>query len=345
MPDDIRYEYTSVRAVRGMENRAIAKAQKDGGWELVDQTHGMLQTTLNFRRVKPETFLSKAWNAFRGGGIMENTGSRRAQTTGQWRPTVSFWVTAVILFVLLLAAASSTGVAGILIVLGLFALLTGLYAFLFKRRSWAGLPTRKMAGAAAVGGLVITLVGGAVNGPAAATPADAKNVAAVAELTATPTPTATEASPALTECVDEESTRQYQDEIFVCTVNDTDDLVWMEKTASEKLVADRAAEKAAAKKAAAEKAAAEKAAAKKAAAKKAAAKKKAAEKAAAEEAAAAEAAAEQAAAEEAAAEQAQQAPVYVHPGAFCSGGVGVSKTGKPMVCAPASDGRNRWQSQ
>ena len=34
----------------------------------------------------------------------------------------------------------------------------------------------------------------------------------------------------------------------------------------------------------------------------------------------------------------------VHPGAFCSGGTGVSKTGKPMVCAPAKDGRNRWQS-
>lgn len=34
----------------------------------------------------------------------------------------------------------------------------------------------------------------------------------------------------------------------------------------------------------------------------------------------------------------------VHPGAYCSGGTGVSKTGKPMVCAPAKDGRNRWQS-
>ncbi|KAB1501447.1 hypothetical protein F7230_09535 [Corynebacterium sp. 320] len=34
----------------------------------------------------------------------------------------------------------------------------------------------------------------------------------------------------------------------------------------------------------------------------------------------------------------------VHPGAYCSGGTGVSKTGKPMVCALASDGRMRWQS-
>lgn len=34
----------------------------------------------------------------------------------------------------------------------------------------------------------------------------------------------------------------------------------------------------------------------------------------------------------------------VHPGAFCDGGTGVSKTGKPMICAPATDGRNRWQA-
>jgi hypothetical protein len=35
----------------------------------------------------------------------------------------------------------------------------------------------------------------------------------------------------------------------------------------------------------------------------------------------------------------------VHPGAFCDPpGSGVSKTGKPMVCGPASDGRNRWKS-
>lgn len=35
---------------------------------------------------------------------------------------------------------------------------------------------------------------------------------------------------------------------------------------------------------------------------------------------------------------------YVHPGSFCNGGTGVSKKGVPMVCAPGSDGRNRWQS-
>jgi hypothetical protein len=34
----------------------------------------------------------------------------------------------------------------------------------------------------------------------------------------------------------------------------------------------------------------------------------------------------------------------VTPGSFCDPpGTGVSKTGKPMVCAPGSDGRNRWR--
>lgn len=65
MSDDIKYEYKSVQAVRGMEKRSIAKVQQKDGWELVDQTHGTLRTTLNFRRVKPEAFQSKAWDAFR----------------------------------------------------------------------------------------------------------------------------------------------------------------------------------------------------------------------------------------------------------------------------------------
>ena len=34
----------------------------------------------------------------------------------------------------------------------------------------------------------------------------------------------------------------------------------------------------------------------------------------------------------------------VKPGAFCSGGTGVTSAGTPMVCAPGSDGRNRWKA-
>lgn len=66
MSDDVRYEYKSVQAVRGLESRSIAKARAEGGWELVDQTQGTLRTTLKFRRVKPETSLAKVWRVFRG---------------------------------------------------------------------------------------------------------------------------------------------------------------------------------------------------------------------------------------------------------------------------------------
>lgn len=66
MSDDIKYEYKSVQAVSGLESRSIAKERREGHWELVDQTQGTLRTTLKFRRVKPETSLSKAWVAFRG---------------------------------------------------------------------------------------------------------------------------------------------------------------------------------------------------------------------------------------------------------------------------------------
>jgi len=35
-----------------------------------------------------------------------------------------------------------------------------------------------------------------------------------------------------------------------------------------------------------------------------------------------------------------------HPGSYCStpGAVGVTVNGTPMVCAPGSDGKDRWQS-
>jgi hypothetical protein len=68
--DDVRYEYTSARALRGTEARTIAKAAKDG-WELDSQTQGTLRTELTFRRVKPKNawqlcvaFFAAHWSAF-----------------------------------------------------------------------------------------------------------------------------------------------------------------------------------------------------------------------------------------------------------------------------------------
>lgn len=38
-------------------------------------------------------------------------------------------------------------------------------------------------------------------------------------------------------------------------------------------------------------------------------------------------------------------PQVAHPGAFCDAGqTGVTDRGTPMVCGPASDGRNRWHA-
>lgn len=49
---DVRYEFKSVKAMRGTEGRSIAKWQTQG-WELVSRDNATLHTTLNFRKVKP----------------------------------------------------------------------------------------------------------------------------------------------------------------------------------------------------------------------------------------------------------------------------------------------------
>ncbi|WP_316743780.1 DUF4839 domain-containing protein [Streptomyces sp. MK7] len=51
MADEIKYEYKTVRTVRGTDGLVISKMQKDG-WELVEQAQGKLRSTLNFRRPK-----------------------------------------------------------------------------------------------------------------------------------------------------------------------------------------------------------------------------------------------------------------------------------------------------
>lgn len=52
--EDIKYEYTSVHALRGREATTKAKLLSDG-WEFVSQSQGTLRTELSFRRVKPKT--------------------------------------------------------------------------------------------------------------------------------------------------------------------------------------------------------------------------------------------------------------------------------------------------
>ena len=55
--DNLQYEFESVQALRGRESSAKAKWQ-DQGWEFVSENRGTLRTELNFRRVKPKTFVA-----------------------------------------------------------------------------------------------------------------------------------------------------------------------------------------------------------------------------------------------------------------------------------------------
>lgn len=154
----------------------------------------------------------------------------------------------------------------------------------------SGHSTRRLRAGAALGILALLIAGCAPK-------------ASVSEPTSpSPTTTATETSIDLTTCTNEKETKEQGADEYVCTLDNAGALVWMEASASKKLVDERVAAAAllAAKKAAEEKAAAEKLAAQKAAAQKAAAEKAAAQKAAAERAAAAKRAAEAAAAQAAA---------------------------------------------
>ena len=262
-----------------------------------------------FNRGRPRFLLGK---------IVKKLRNNTSQRSWNWHPKVSFWITASVFFLLILLSAVASGVAVVLIILGIFGFLTGLYTLVFKRISWAGISTRKVGATVAAGGLIVAIVGVAFAG---SHPVPPKNqVVAVAGTSAAslPTATPTEPSPSLSSCATKDAAKQYQKQEFVCTLARDGKLVWMEKTASEKLTADLAAEKAATQQAAAEQAEAQRSAAEKAA--------------------------EQTPVQEAP-PPAAPAPAYVHPGAFCTGGTGVSMTGKPMVCAPGSDGRLRWQSQ
>ena len=234
-----------------------------------------------------------------------------AQPQQRWKPTVLFWIVAAVLLLLLIPFALVGGVGMVLFILGLAALLTGLYAFLFKRRSWVGLPHRKSGGLVAVSGFVALILGAGVVGATAAPRVETDKATLVSPVkesaTATPTPTPTATNPANSTCSTAAATQKYSNQTLTCTMGADQRLVWMTEADSKRVLA----EKAAADKAAAEKAAAEKAAAEQAAAAQAAAEKAAAEKAAADQAAAQQAAAEQAAAAQAARDAAARQAVPV----------------------------------
>lgn len=77
----------------------------------------------------------------------------------------STWIVGAILALVALVFVASGGVPGFFIGIGLIALVSGLYAVVSGRKSWALLPTRKIASIVAAAGLVTVMVGGGLNGP------------------------------------------------------------------------------------------------------------------------------------------------------------------------------------
>lgn len=66
--DDVKYMFTTVKAIRGRESATKTKWQ-DQGWEFVGQTQGTLRSELTFRKVEPKgigAYLAQGYAAFRG---------------------------------------------------------------------------------------------------------------------------------------------------------------------------------------------------------------------------------------------------------------------------------------
>jgi hypothetical protein len=85
MSDDVQYESKTVKAIRGMEARAVAKWEADG-WEFVGRTSGTVSTELSFRRVQRK--LSRAVVAAAAGiGVLVVIGTTIGVLTERNDPT------------------------------------------------------------------------------------------------------------------------------------------------------------------------------------------------------------------------------------------------------------------
>jgi hypothetical protein len=80
------------------------------------------------------------------------------------RLTLPSWVATAALALLAVIAFASTGVGGGFIMIGLIALVTGIYAVVTGRGSWARIAGRKVGTAVLVGGLLTTVIGSAAYG-------------------------------------------------------------------------------------------------------------------------------------------------------------------------------------
>lgn len=119
--------------------------------------------------------------------------------SGSFRLRTSTLCVGILAVLLLLLGALSSGFGGALIMLGLLALLTGLYIAATGRRSWALVPGGRKAGAVVLTGALVALIAGAALVPvepkeslqASEPAAEAQKLTGPATASATPTPTPT----------------------------------------------------------------------------------------------------------------------------------------------------------
>lgn len=114
---------------------------------------------------------------------------------GWFTPTRSTWIVGAVLILMLLSSAITGGVPAVLSVAGSVGFCTALYAFITGRRSWASIPTRKIALITLAASLVVGSVGGVTGAALDGTDLVSAESAPVADATPsskpTPTPTAT----------------------------------------------------------------------------------------------------------------------------------------------------------
>ncbi|MCU1558639.1 MAG: hypothetical protein JWN09_2634 [Microbacteriaceae bacterium] len=84
------------------------------------------------------------------------------QSDRRVKPVVSTWIVAGIAVILLISGTATSGFPGFLIMLGFIGLITALYSLATGRKSWALIPSRKIAAVVLAGCLVTTGVGGAI---------------------------------------------------------------------------------------------------------------------------------------------------------------------------------------
>jgi len=99
---------------------------------------------------------------------------------GWFRPTLSTWLVGVPVVVLMIAGLAAEGLPLLLSLAGVTGIITSLYVLVSGRRSWASIPSRRIAGFVLLASLTLAIAGGATR----AAPEPSTPTAAVAPISA-----------------------------------------------------------------------------------------------------------------------------------------------------------------